>query len=125
METRVCPKCEKAFFSHEKSGLVRCSYCAFVLLDRRDNGRVYIDMDFSITLDKKNIRAKLKDYSRGGLRAVYIGDMLDVDREINVELAPLHIHRYAKTVWSKQISESRHESGFQLLEPAVKYKHRE
>ncbi len=114
MIIRVCPKCDKAFFSVLTSK-VRCSHCGFVLYDRREAQRVRGEATFGFKLHGIMLEAKLKDFSEGGLRAEYKGNEFDVNTCFDVDIKEFGIKGRIKTVWSRKLYGSLCESGFKFV----------
>lgn len=115
MELRVCPECNKAFYSLHDSEVVACPHCGFILHDRRRTKRVTKEIDCCFSVEGELVRAKLQDYSKDGLRVVYSGHALGVDTVFDVEVEDLDVHRPAKAVWAKKISKSQFSVGLKLL----------
>jgi len=115
MEIRVCPECDRAFYSLRSSDVVACSHCGFVLFDRRGAKRVHKEFDCRFLLAGQVVRAKLQDYSADGLRMVYTGQALEANTVLDVEVDGLDVHRPAKTVWSMKISKDSASAGLRLL----------
>lgn len=115
MEIRVCPECDRAFYSLPDSDVVACTHCGFIAFDRRGAKRVHKEVDCRFLLEGRLVRARLQDYSAGGLRMVYTGEALKADTVLDVEVEGLDVHRTAKTVWSMKISKHSVSAGLRLL----------
>lgn len=115
MELRVCPECDRVFYSLHDSDVVACPHCGFILHDRRRSKRVHKELDCRFLLEGHVVRARLQDYSTDGLRMVYNGQALKADTVIDVEIEGLDVHRPAKTVWSTKISKHSASAGLRLL----------
>lgn len=115
MEIRVCPECDKAFYSPRVSDVVACSHCGFIMFDRRGSKRVHKEFDCRFLLDGQVVSARLQDYSADGLRMVYTGKALKADTVLDVEVEGLDVHRPARTVWSMKISRHSASAGLRLL----------
>ena len=116
MDIRVCPNCDKVFYVLREDELLRCTHCEFALLERRERGRERAVKDIALTLEDECLKARLQDYSSGGLRATYRGSMLNVETEVFVALDPAQTRRRAVTLWSKKKSGGCFESGFRFIE---------
>jgi len=115
MELRVCPECDKAFYSPHDSEVVACPHCGFVLHDRRRARRIHRELDCRFLLEGRVVSAILQDYSANGLRMVYEGQALEADTLLDVEVEGLAVHRPARTVWSVKISKAKASAGLRLL----------
>lgn len=115
MELRVCPECDRAFYSLHDSDMVTCIHCGFIVYDRRGPKRVHKAFDCRFLLEGRLVRARLQDYSTNGLRMVYTGQALKADTVLDVEVEGLDVHRLAKIVWSKKLSKGSVSAGLRLL----------
>ena len=115
IELRICPHCEKAFYTPVEDKRVVCLYCGYVLFDRRGALRTQKEVDFTISLNGTDVPVKLKDYSDDGLKIVCEGRDIKTDTFLDVDIKPLGIHKIAKTIWSKKVSESLSSIGLKLL----------
>jgi DNA-directed RNA polymerase subunit RPC12/RpoP len=118
MELRICPVCNKAFYSSSDRDGVLCTHCGYVLYEVRVGARVELNprsLCFTLSLSGEEVRASLKDYSPSGLRIIYSGKTMPVDTVCNVDIDELGIHAVARTVWSKKISSSSVSAGLRLI----------
>ncbi len=115
MELRVCPECDRVFYSLHDSDVVACPHCGFILHDRRGALRTKKEINFTISLEGENIPVKLIDYSVDGLKIVCKGRDIKTDTFLDVDIKALGIHKTAKTVWSKKVSGSLSSVGLKLL----------
>jgi len=115
MELRVCPECEKAFYSPPDGDFLSCPHCGFVLFDRRGGQRVRREAESVLSIRGRKLRATLKDYSTGGARVEYSGPDLERDTVIELYVDDLDIHARAVAVWTKKASGDVKYAGFRLL----------
>jgi len=115
MEIRVCPECNKAFYSLRESDVVACSHCGFIMHDRRGALRTKKEVDCTIGLEGESIRVKLVDYSVNGIKIVCRGCYIKADTFLDVDIKALGIHKMAKAVWSKMVTSSSSSVGLKLL----------
>jgi len=110
---RICPQCHKAFYKANDKASIRCNHCGYVLLERRGAQRIKKELVFYLCSGKKEIPARLKDYSEGGLRATYPGSVIHT-KVIKVNIDELNIHRRAQAVWTKRVSRSVYSIGLRF-----------
>lgn len=115
MELRVCPDCQKAFYSSPEGESVLCPHCGFVLLEKRLHKRTRKVLDFFFSYHGKKHGARLEDYSDSGVRAVYTGPGVDPDTVLEFDIDELDIHGKVRAVWTRELGKSRAESGFMLI----------
>jgi len=115
MELRVCPECDRAFYSLHDSDMVTCTHCGFIVYDRRGALRTKKEVDCTIALEGENIPAKLIDYSVNGIKIVCRGHDIKADTFLDVDIKALGIHKMAKSVWSKRVTRSSSSVGIKLL----------
>ncbi len=102
MEIRLCPFCNKAFYSDREKEFITCPHCDYRFLDRRAADRVKKDSECIFRTNARRRQAKLKDYSETGIRMRYKGRPIKPDTVIGVEIDELNITGSAKAVWSRK-----------------------
>lgn len=102
MELRICPICEKVFYSEKDSSLVRCTYCDNIVFEARFVKRIPKELDFYMVVGTSRVKARLKDYSSDGLGIDLKNISLNKDSVIRVGIKDLNINRKARAVWTKQ-----------------------
>jgi hypothetical protein len=104
MGIRVCPLCNKAFYTQRNEGYTVCPHCEYTLYDKRREVRVNKSIDFTFRVKGVKRPAKTVDYSKDGIRIVYKGETLPVDTVVKININELTINRKAKVVWIKEIN---------------------
>ncbi len=115
IEHRVCPNCNKVFYASTGAESLSCPHCGYVLLDRRGLERIEADMEIAFTLGDERMKARLENYSDGGVRIIYSGGPIAEDAVLGVDIEGLDIHGQARAVWSKKVSASTYASGLKLI----------
>ncbi len=114
VEIRVCAECSKAFYTGPDENSPACFYCGYYFI-QRSRERINTLINFTISIDDKKMPAMVKNYSETGAMILYMGEHLPVNGVIHLKVDSLSLDRAAKTVWSKQIDESKVASGVRLL----------
>jgi len=73
------------------------------------------ELDCKFLLKGQMVRAILQDYSDNGCSMVYEGKAIETDTVLDIEVEGLEVHRHARTVWSKNISDRKASAGLRLL----------
>jgi len=115
IENRICPHCEKVFYTPVEDKRVVCIYCGYVLFDRRGAQRTEKEVNFTISVEGEKIPTRLKDYSADGLKIVCRGNAIKADTFLDIDIKALGIHKIAKAIWSKKVSRSLFSAGLKLL----------
>ena len=101
METRICPKCNKVFYSARVGGLSSCPHCRYKLFNGRCEERTRTILESAFAFGRMKRAATMIDYSRNGARIIYQGESLPVNTIIELQVDELKIQRSAKVVWTK------------------------
>jgi DNA-directed RNA polymerase subunit RPC12/RpoP len=116
MELRVCPECDRAFYSLHDGDVVACPHCGYILHDRRRSKRVHKEIVFTFSAGGRTVTAKLQDYSTNGMKIIYTGDALDLESLLDIDIEEINIHGTAKAVWDRRITKSTHSTGLKILQ---------
>jgi len=115
LSLRICPACNKAFYTADEEYCPPCPKCGYVLVEQREQDRVTQKSDFSITIKEEKRPAKTLDLSPNGARIAYEGGALPVDTVLDFNVDRLNINRTAMAVWTKQMGSGQSQSGLRLL----------
>ncbi len=114
MEIRVCPECNKAFYTTVEISPT-CHHCGHILLDRRTRKRTKTKTDFTFYIEGIEREATLIDFSKYGARIICSGDAFSVNTILDLKIDEHKIHETAKAVWMKKRKESRVIAGLKFL----------
>lgn len=114
VEIRVCAECSKAFYTDSYEDSPGCSHCGYYFIQRYRK-RINSVINFTLSIDAQKIPAMVKNYSESGAMILYMGAYLPVNGLFRLNVDALSLDRVAKTVWSKQIDESKIASGVRLI----------
>ncbi len=115
MVLRVCPSCDRAFYTISREYCPSCPYCRYVLADRRTHERIRTSVEFSFSNGGPDREATLIDFSTTGARIIYQGQSLPVNMIININIDEVNIHGPAKVVWSQELNLMLSQTGLRLL----------
>ncbi|MDH3972729.1 MAG: PilZ domain-containing protein [Deltaproteobacteria bacterium] len=113
IELRICPQCNKVFYSNSKESSPPCVYCGYVLIERCEE-RKEVSQDMTLTINGRKKGVTLKDYSPNGAMVVYVGSEIPVNTSFLFEIRELNIKKAAKIVWSKKINKSISATGIRF-----------
>jgi hypothetical protein len=115
MEIRVCPECNKAYYTAAVEYRPPCPHCGHVLLDRRTQERTITAKDLSFFIEGTERSATLIDLSKDGGKIIYDGESFPANTTLDINIDELNIHRTARAVWTKELTGSKVTAGLKFL----------
>lgn len=113
MELRICQKCVKAFYCSGR--YIACPHCDYVLLDGRSSKRMEKIMDLVFYTNGRPRSGQTIDFSAGGARITYRGNLIAVNTPLKLQIDTLSISRPANVVWSKKVKNFTNLAGLKFL----------
>lgn len=112
---RVCPQCERAFYSLDEDDAA-CTYCGTPVTERRGGGRVRTKVRFLCNMIDHLVPAKVEDYSRTGIKLAYTGQPIDINSIVELDISELALKVKARAVWSRTMKGNRSFTGFAFIQ---------
>jgi len=116
MRLRLCPDCEKAFYSKTDGLHTVCHHCGYVVLDLRDRRRNSVELSLKCQKGFSNFMARLIDYSGVELRIAYRGESISRDTLFTLDIEDLGMHCIVRAIWTVSVEGVGMVSGLKILD---------
>lgn len=103
-----------------------CSHCGYIALkrvrrsaallsdDKRRQARVETYVDFTFSIGGVMKKAKMIDYSEGGVRIVYHGEPVPVNSVLDLNINKPDTQGATRAVWTKKLSITMNSTGLKF-----------
>lgn len=112
---RVCPKCERAFFSLDAEDAA-CTFCGAQVTERRGGERLRTKVQFLMKMMDNLVPANVEDYSGSGIKLAYTGKPLDINTIVDLDITALALKVKARAVWSRSEKGNVSFTGFTFIQ---------
>lgn len=115
MEIKICPECNRVFYSFKSDDPLTFSHCRYNLLNKRFDKRIQTKLDSVFVCDREKKSATMLDYSINGAKIIYKGEPLPINKIIKLKVKELEINMSAKVVWTDNIEKLKFSTGLKSL----------